>query len=104
MAWSTRTGITVEAFWDMTLRENLLLIDGFLFRQQLSTEQRVSSAWLMANWSRAKRMPSLKSILSKIKKTKPRTKTEVEKAKEDFDEMVTDMTQDLKIKAQETDG
>lgn len=104
MSWSTRVGITVEAFWGMTLRENLLLIDGFLFRQQLSTEQRVSSAWLMANWSRAKRMPSLKSILSKIKKPKPRTKTEVEKAKQDFDEMVKDMTQDLNIKSQETDG
>jgi len=104
MSWSVRTGISPESFWDMTLRENLLLIDGFLFRQQLSTEQRVSSAWLMANWSRAKRMPSLKSILSKIKKRKPKTKTEVQKAKEDFQEMVVDMTADLNIKPEETDG
>jgi len=104
MSWSARIGITPDQFWDMTLRENLLLFDGFLFRQQLSTEQRVSSAWLMANWSRAKRMPSLKSILSKIKKRKPRTKTEVQKAKEDFQEMVVDMTQDLNLKPEETDG
>ncbi len=104
MSWSTRIGITPDQFWCMTLRENLLLFDGFLYRQQLSTEQRVSSAWLMANWSRAKRMPSLKSILSKIKKPKPKTKTQVEKAKEDFQEMVVDMTKDLNIKPEETDG
>ena len=88
----------------MTLRENLLLIDGYLFRQQLSTEQRVTSAWLMANWSRAKRMPSLKSILTRIKTPKPKTKTDVEKAKKDFDQMVDDMTGDLNIKPQENDG
>lgn len=104
MSWSTKIGITVEDFWDMTLRENLLLIDGYLFRQQLSTEQRVSSAWLMANWSRAKRMPSLKSILAKFKTQKPKTKTEVEKAKKDFDQMVDEMTGDLNIKPQENDG
>ncbi len=85
----------------MTLRENLLLFDGFLYRQQLSTEQRVSSAWLMANWSRAKRMPSLKSILSKLKKRKPKTKDEIKKAKEDFQRMAENMTKDLNIKPQE---
>lgn len=98
MSWSVRVGITPESFWNMTLRENFLLIDGFLFRQQLSTEQRVSSAWLMANWSRAKRMPSLKSILSKIKKTKPKSEGEMEKAKQDFDKMAEEMTRDLNIK------
>ena len=101
MSWSVRIGISPESFWDMTLRENLLLFDGFLYRQQLSTEQRVSSAWLMANWSRAKRMPSLKSILSKIKTRKPKTKVEMDKAKEDFQKMAEDMTKDLNIKKQE---
>ena len=101
MSWSVRIGISPELFWDMTLRENLLLFDGFLYRQQLSTEQRVSSAWLMANWSRAKRMPSLKSILSKLKKRKPKTKDEIKKAKEDFQRMAENMTKDLNIKPQE---
>lgn len=101
MSWSVRVGITPDSFWNMTLRENFLLIDGFLFRQQLSTEQRVSSAWLMANWSRAKRMPSLKSILSKIKKTKPKSKGEIETAKKDFQQMAERMTKDLNIKPQE---
>ncbi len=98
MSWSVRVGISPESFWDMTLRENFLLIDGFLYRQQLSTEQRVSSAWLMANWSRAKRMPSLKSILSKLKKRKPKSKGEIETAKKDFDKMAEEMTKDLNIK------
>jgi len=98
MSWSVRVGISPEEFWDMTLRENFLLIDGFLYRQQLSNEQRVSSAWLMANWSRAKRMPSLKSILSKIKKRKPKTQDEMEKSKQDFQKMAEEMTKDLNIK------
>ncbi len=101
MSWSVRVGISPEAFWDMTLRENFLLIDGFLYRQQLSSEQRVTSAWLMANWSRAKRMPTLKSILSKMKKRKPKTKDELEKSKQDFDRMAEEMTKDLNIKKQE---
>ncbi len=104
MSWSTKIGITIDEFWSLTLRENLLLIDGFLFRQQLSTEQRVSSAWLMANWSRAKRMPNLKNVLSKLKKQKPKVKTEIEKSKKDFDKMVEEMTGDLNIKPQENDG
>jgi len=101
MSWSVRVGITPESFWNMTLRENFLLIDGFLYRQQLSTEQRVTSAWLTANWSRAKRMPSLKSILSKLKKRKPKTSVEIEKQKQDFQEMSDRMTKDLNIKSQE---
>jgi len=104
MSWSTKVGITVDEFWSLTLKENLLLIDGFLFRQELSIERRVTSAWLMANWSRAKRMPNLQNVLSKFKKQKPKTKTEVEKSKKDFDQMVEEMTGDLNIKSQENDG
>lgn len=55
----------------------------------------------MANWSRAKRMPTLKSILSKMKKRKPKTKDELEKSKQDFDRMAEEMTKDLNIKKQE---
>ena len=49
-------------------------------------------------------MPSLKSILSKIKKQKPRTQVETEKAKQDFKKMAEEMTKDLNIKPEETDG
>ncbi len=104
MNWSVRVGISPTDFWNLTLRETLLLIDGFLWQQQLSTEQRVSSAWLMANWSRAKRMPSLRSILSKFKKQKPKTRVEVEKAKKDFHQMVDEMTGDLNIKRETDNG
>ena len=55
----------------------------------------------MANWSRAKRMPSLKSILSKMKKRKPKTQDEMEKSKRDFQKMAEEMTKDLNIKIQE---
>lgn len=43
-------------------------------------------------------MPSLKSILSKLKKRKPKSKGEIETAKKDFDKMAEEMTKDLNIK------
>ncbi len=60
---------------------------------------------MQANWQRAKRMPSLRSILGKMgtPRSKPTKKT-VEAAKADFKTLVSEMTSDLNMKKDETDG
>lgn len=60
---------------------------------------------MQANWQRAKRMPSLRSILGKMgtPRSKPSKKT-IEGAKEDFKTLVSEMTSDLPMKKDETDG
>lgn len=100
--WSTRCGVEPDDFWDSTLRHTLLQIEGFLYRQTISAERQVSSAWLMAAWQRSKRMPSLRSVLSRSKRKadKPdKTRTRAE-----LDQMITDMTGDLPLKPKEKDG
>lgn len=60
---------------------------------------------MQANWQRAKRMPSLRSILNKMgtPRSKPTKKT-VEAAKAEFRTLVSEMTSDLDMKKDETDG
>ncbi len=100
--WSTRCGVEPDEFWDSTLRHTLLQIEGFLYRQEISAERQVSSAWLMAAWQRSKKMPSLRSVLSRSgRKAKPPDK---QKTKAELDQMITDMTGDLPLKPKEKDG
>ena len=101
--WSSRCGMDPDEFWDSTLRHTLLQIEGFLYRQEVDAERQVSSAWLMAAWQRSKRMPSLRSVLSKSKRRtgKPPDK---QKSKADLDDMIADMAGDLTLKPKEKDG
>ncbi len=81
-------------------------MDGFLYRTELTTNQQVSAAWMMAAWQRSKRMPSLRSILGRMKRRpgKAEEKKTVEKAKQDFHTLVDEMAGDLNIKKESTDG
>lgn len=83
----------------------MLQVDGFLFRQELTVQQQVSAAWFQASWQRSKRMPALRTILKKMgtPRSKPDPKT-VEAAKVEFKTLVNEMTSDLNMKKDETDG
>ncbi len=83
----------------------MLQVEGFLFRQELKVQQQVSAAWFQAAWQRSKRMPALRTILRKMgtPRSKPDPKT-LETAKAEFKTLVTEMTSDLNIKEDETDG
>ena len=83
------------------MRQTLIEIEGFLYRQELITEQQVSSAWMTAAWYRAKRLPTLKSVLGKIGKRRKPDEKSAEKRKQDFDQMAAEMTKDLNIEPQE---
>lgn len=86
------------------MRHTLLQCEGFIYRQEMDAERRVTSAWLTAAWQRAKRMPSLRSVVSKVKRRRDLPPPDKVKAKADFDQMVEEMAGDLNIKPQEQDG
>ena len=71
----------------------------------MTQQQQVSAAWFQAAWQRSKRMPALRTILKKMgtPRSKPDAKT-VESAKEDFKTLVAEMTSDLNMKKDETNG
>jgi len=83
----------------------ILQVDGFLYRTELVVQQQVSAAWMAANWQRSKRMPSLRSVLNKMGKAgvRPSKKT-VQAAKQEFKTLVKEMTGDLPMKKDNTDG
>lgn len=83
----------------------MLQVDGFIYRTQISQQSAVSAAWMSAAWQRSKRMPALRTILSRmgVKGGRPDKKT-VEQAKEEFKSLVDDMTGDLNLKREESDG
>jgi hypothetical protein len=99
-----KCGVDPDDFWDSSLRHTLLSCEGFIYRQELDAERRVTSAWLTAAWQRAKRMPSLRSVVSKVKRRAPEKPVDKAKVKADFDQMVDEMTGDLNIKPTEQDG
>lgn len=93
--------MTTDQFWESSLRETFQAIDGFLFREELIQERQVTSAWLQANWQRAKRMPNLRTILNKIKRGRTKPQKSVQQSEQDFEKMVDEMTGDLPIKTEE---
>ena len=96
-----RCGVNPEVFWESNLRTTLQEIDGFIYRQELLQEQQMTSAWLTANWQRAKRMPNLRTVLNKIKGKRLPKPEITEQTKAEFNKMVEEMTGDLNIKPQE---
>lgn len=92
-----------DDFWNSTLRYTLLQVEGFIYRQQIDAERQVSSAWLMAAWQRSKKMPSLRSVLSRSKRGKDKL-PDKQQTKAELDQMIADMTGDLALKPKEKDG
>jgi hypothetical protein len=92
-----------DDFWNSTLRHTLLQVEGFIYRQQIDNERQVSSAWLMAAWQRSKKMPSLRSVLSRSKRRKDKP-IDKQQTKAELDQMIADMTGDLALKPKEKDG
>jgi hypothetical protein len=66
-----RSGISVTEFWQLTPRETWAAIDAAVWREQQQEEHDMAMAWLMAKLSRAKKIPSLKSLLSKGQAPRP---------------------------------
>ncbi|MBD0381283.1 hypothetical protein [Paenibacillus sedimenti] len=53
----------------MTPHELNLHIHAYTDRMKVDAEERITMAYLMASWSRADKLPSLKSILQKVEQS-----------------------------------
>jgi hypothetical protein len=83
-----RAGIGVLEFLDLTPRETYMLIDAHLWRDERKQRQDVALAWRTAALVRAKRMPSLKQLLS-TGPAKPLKGKALEKRRQEYREMST---------------
>ena len=73
-------------FWALTPRELAATFEAALWRQEQERRRDTVLAWQMAALSRAKRLPSLKSLLAPAK-SKALTDAEQAKHREEFAEM-----------------
>ncbi len=71
-------------FWELTPRETVATIEAGTERMQAERELTMSLAWHTAALTRTKRMPTLKSLLAKLK---PRKTVPIERRREEFEEM-----------------
>jgi hypothetical protein len=76
--------VTVAEFWDMTPRETFLAMEAGAWRMQQEQTLAMSAAWHAAAFQRAKRMPSLSSVLNRLK---PKKHMPIEKRREEFEEL-----------------
>lgn len=60
-----RADISIEAFWEMTPRETDMAIEAALWRMEQQQDYGLQMAWLTAALQRTKRMPSLRTLMTK---------------------------------------
>jgi len=58
-------GINIYEFWEMTPKEMLMYINSFNKRKNEEIKELIYQAYLIAAWSRVKRLPNIKEILDK---------------------------------------
>jgi hypothetical protein len=82
-----RCGVTVADFWAMTPRETYAVIRATGWRIELEQRRDVVQAWQTASLSRAKRLPSLRRLLSPGK-SQALHGDELERRRRERDEML----------------
>ncbi len=60
-----KTDLKPSEFWELTLKELYYYIEGYNERLREQQEMIITNAWLTAGWGKAKKIPSLSSVLSK---------------------------------------
>lgn len=81
-----RAGVPVLQFWEMTPRETLGAIEAAAWRIEQETHGAISQAWHTAALMRARRFPSLRSLLRKAQPSEAARQPIAERRRE-FDEM-----------------
>jgi len=79
----------VADFWEMTPRETFAAIDAAVWRDEQQQRQAITAAWLMAKLSRAKRVPSLSSVLSQGRPAKPLRGRELVERRKEFKQLAS---------------
>jgi len=78
------TDLKPQEFYSMTYRQLVIYLDSYYTKKQEQSDFEISLAWQNANWQRCKKMPNLKSVLSKKKPKKEQTGEEMFNVIKDF--------------------
>jgi hypothetical protein len=62
---ATLIGLDILTFWELTPYEFSLVVDSYLKKTKQESDERWSQAYAIASWQRAKKMPSLESVIGK---------------------------------------
>jgi hypothetical protein len=87
-----KVGLGIEQFWSLTPRELAMFFDADLWRQKQERERDLAMAWQVAMLARAKRLPSLASLL-RGKPEQP-TDNELARRRAEHEELVKRMVRD----------
>lgn len=79
----------MAAFWEMTPRETFAAMEAANWREERQAKHDVRMAWINANWQRAKRMPSLNSVLKRSHQAKPLSDVEKHQRVKEFKKMAS---------------
>jgi len=93
---------------ELTPRETYLAIEAAVWRDERMERHNLSLAWHTAAMTRAKRLPSLKSLVTSTKKSKPLKGSELTERRREFTEMtenldIEKLTENLKRKGRSRD-
>lgn len=86
----------------MTLRDTLLVIEGYVFQAEADYTRSVSAAWLTAALTRQKRLPRLQSLLNRSNRQEKAVKPHAERDA-DARAIAADMAPGLRI-MEDSDG
>lgn len=89
MRLALRCGIPVLDFWRMTMHETRLAMEAALWRDERKLKREIALAWRTAALTRAKRLPSLASLLAG--KAKRLTGRELARRRQEFKEMTANL-------------
>lgn len=88
MVEALRCGIGVTEFWELTPRETWQAIEAAIWRDRREQERETRLAWLTATLSRAKKIPSLKRLMTEKKQAQRLIPAQAEKRREEYQQMV----------------
>lgn len=96
-------GISVLEFWDLTPRETYRAIEASIWRDEQTQRQQIAQAWRTAALTRAKKMPTLKQLLT-TGPAKPLVGKELQRRRKEFEEMTSGVDLSKLGKRDSTDG
>ena len=79
-----RAGVTVLSFWDLTPRETLIAMEAAVWRAEQAQAGQLAQAWHVAALLRNKQLPSLRTLLARLKPSKAK-KLPIEERRREFE-------------------
>lgn len=75
MRAALRAGLSIAEYEEMTPYQLHIYLEEHIKKQKEKAKEKVVLAYLVAGWIRAKKMPNLKKVLSKLDDVRPKAMT-----------------------------